>query len=92
MLFAVRNSNDPVNIFNIGSDDRFDVTGIARVIAEEMGLKNVEFEYTGGDRGWKGDVPFMTLSTSKLKARGWKPVHNSEESVRLCVRELLREV
>lgn len=92
MLFAVKNSNDPVNIFNIGSDDRFDVTGIARVIAAEMGMQAVEFEYTGGDRGWKGDVPFMTLSISKLKALGWKPVRNSEESVRLCVRELLKEV
>lgn len=92
MLFAVRNSNAPVNIFNIGSDDRFDVTGIARAVASEMGLQSVEFEYTGGDRGWKGDVPFMTLSIAKLKALGWKPVHNSEESVRLCVRELLREV
>lgn len=92
MLFTVKNSNETVNIFNIGSDDRLDVTGIARTVAAEMGLKNVEFEYTGGDRGWKGDVPFMTLSIDKLKALGWKPAHNSEESVHLCVRELLHEV
>lgn len=92
MLFAVNNSAETVNIFNIGSDDRLDVTGIARTVAAEMGLREVEFEYTGGDRGWKGDVPFMTLSIARLKALGWKPVHNSEESVHLCVRELLREV
>lgn len=92
MLFAVKNSKETVNIFNIGSDDRLDVTGIARTVAAEMGLKHVEFEYTGGDRGWKGDVPFMTLSIARLKALGWKPGHNSEESVHLCVQELLQEV
>jgi UDP-glucose 4-epimerase len=92
MLFMVAHAKDRVNVCNIGSEDRFDVTGIARVVAEEMGLKNVKFEYTGGDRGWKGDVPFMALSVARLKALGWKPAHNSEESVRLCVKELLKEV
>ena len=91
MQFVVANARDPVNVYNIGSEDRFDVTGIARVVAEEMGLKAVAYEYTGGDRGWKGDVPFMALSIEKLKELGWKPAHNSEESVRLCVKELLQE-
>jgi len=91
MLFVARNARDPVNYYNIGSEDRFDVTGIARAVAGEMGLRDVAFEYTGGDRGWKGDVPLMTLSVEKLRALGWRPAHNSEESVRLCVRELLKE-
>jgi UDP-glucose 4-epimerase len=92
MTFVVANASNPVNVYNIGSNDRFDVKGIARVVAEEMGLKDVSFEYTGGDRGWKGDVPFMALSIEKLKELGWRPAHNSEESVRLCVKELLKEV
>ena len=92
MLFVVANARGPVNVFNIGSEDRFDVTGIARAIATEMGLKGVEFAYTGGDRGWKGDVPYMGLSIERLKELGWKPAHGSVESVRLCVKELLKEV
>lgn len=92
MQFVVERGREPVNVYNIGSEDRFDVTGIARVVAEEMRLKDVRFEYTGGDRGWKGDVPLMTLSIAKLKALGWQPGHGSGESVRLCVRELLNEV
>lgn len=92
MLFTVKNSGDRVNIFNIGSEDQFDVTGIARVVAEETGLKDVRFEYTGGDRGWKGDVPFMALSVEKIGELGWKPARSSKESVRLCVRELLDEI
>jgi UDP-glucose 4-epimerase len=91
MLFMAAHAHDRVNVCNIGSEDRFDVTGIARVVAEEMKLGKVAFEYTGGDRGWKGDVPFMALSVARLKALGWRPAHNSEESVRLCVKELLRE-
>ncbi|OPY29728.1 MAG: UDP-galactose-4-epimerase [Methanocella sp. PtaU1.Bin125] len=91
MLFVVENAREQVNVYNIGSDDRFDVTGIARVVAEEMGLNGVAFEYTGGDRGWKGDVPFMALSIEKIRALGWKPTHDSGASVRLCVQQLLKE-
>jgi len=89
MLFAVERQNGPVNIYNIGSEDRIDVTGIAKIVTQEMGLNGVEFEYTGGTRGWVGDVAFMGLSVEKMKALGWTPKHNSEESVRLCVRSLL---
>jgi UDP-glucose 4-epimerase len=92
MLFTVAHAGDRVNVCNIGSEDRFDVTGIARAVADEMGLKDVAYGYTGGDRGWKGDVPFMALSIARLKALGWKPAHNSEESVRMCIKELLTEV
>jgi UDP-glucose 4-epimerase len=89
MLFAVEKGNEPVNIFNIGSEDRIDVTAIAGIIIDEMGLNGVQLEYTGGMRGWAGDVPFMGLSIERMKALGWKPEHNSEESVRMCVRSLL---
>ena len=81
-----------VNIYNIGSEDRIDVTSIARIVAGEMGLNGVSFEYTGGDRGWKGDVPFMCLSIEKIKCLGWKPKHNSEESVHMSVKSLLTAV
>ncbi|AFD00497.1 Nucleoside-diphosphate-sugar epimerase [Methanocella conradii HZ254] len=89
MLFAVERQDGPVNIFNIGSEDRLDVTSIARMVAAEMGLNDVKLEYTGGARGWAGDVPYMCLSIDRIKALGWRPKHNSEESVRLCIRSLL---
>jgi UDP-glucose 4-epimerase len=61
ILFAVDHIADTVNIFNVGSEDTIDATGIAGIVVEEMGLKDVEFSYTGGKRGWKGDVPRMLL-------------------------------
>jgi UDP-glucose 4-epimerase len=92
MLFAVDNSNDRVNIFNIGSKDKIDVASIGKIVASEMGLADVRLEYTGGDRGWKGDVPFMLLSIEKIGNIGWSPVHDSGESVKACVRSLLSEI
>jgi len=91
VLFAVENSNELFNCFNIGSEDWIDVTTIAEIIVEEMGLSGVKFRYTGGDRGWVGDVPKMQLGVDKLKALGWKPETNSDESIRLAVRALIEE-
>ncbi len=89
MLFAVKNSKDPVNIFNIGTEDGTNVTRIAEIVVEEMKLKDVKFSYTGGKRGWIGDVPKMGLSIDKIKGLGWKPRHNSEESIREAAKNLL---
>lgn len=86
ILFAVENSDGMVNIFNIGSEDTISSKEIAGIVVNEMGLKDVAFRFTGGKRGWKGDVPRMLLSIEKLKALGWKPVHNSKSSVVAAVR------
>ncbi|WP_440946648.1 NAD-dependent epimerase/dehydratase family protein [Methanosarcina sp. T3] len=91
ILFAIENSKEEVNIFNIGSEDTISATGIGKVVVEEMGLSDVEFTYTGGSRGWKGDVPRMRLGIEKLKAIGWKPACTSERSVRETARALLSE-
>ena len=92
ILFGYKNRREGVEIFNIGSDDWINVRKIADIIVEEMKLENVEYRFTGGRRGWKGDVPKMLLSIEKIKSYGWKPKRNSEESVRLTVRSLLKEI
>ena len=59
MLLELEKSTEPVEIYNVGSEDQIDVKTIAEIVAEEMGLQNVEFKFTGGvdgGRGWKGDV------------------------------------
>lgn len=89
ILFAIEKSKEEVNIFNIGSEDTISATDIGKVVVEEMGLSGVEFTYTGGTRGWKGDVPRMRLGIEKLKTIGWKPVYTSERSVRDTARVLL---
>jgi len=75
-------------VFNIGNKDAIDVTTIAEVVSEEMDLKP-EFSYTGGRRGWEGDVPEMRLNIEKLEQNGWNPSMSSEEAIRKTVRGLL---
>lgn len=89
ILFLIENSDEKVNIFNIGSEDTISATEIGKVVMEEMGLSNVKIIYTGGNRGWKGDVPRMRLGIEKMKSLGWKPVYTSERSVREAARILL---
>jgi len=92
MLFAVTHANEAYNVFNIGSEDWVDVTTIADIVAGEMGLSTVQYRFTGGDRGWVGDVPKMQLAVDRLKALGWRPQTTSPESVRNAVRALLASV
>ncbi len=90
-MFSGLKADDRVNIFNIGSEDQIKVKRIAEIVCEEMGL-SPKFRFTGGDRGWKGDVPVMLLSIEKLKAMGWKPRYSSEQAVRMAVRDLLESI
>ena len=80
---------ETVNIFNIGSEDWIDVRSIAEIVAGEMHLPDVKFRFTGGERGWVGDVPKMQLALDKIKALRWKPQVGSRESVRIAVRAML---
>lgn len=61
------------------------VTHIAETVVDVMGLQNVRFKYTGGDRGWKGDVPRFSYDISKVLSTGWEPLHTSDEAVRQTV-------
>ena len=91
MVFAAAHAKDRVNIFNIGSEDWIDVKSIADIVVEEMHLPPVKYQFTGGERGWVGDVPRMLLDIEKIKKIGWKPANGSREYVRMAVSALLKE-
>ncbi len=91
MILSLERSRDLVNAFNIGSFDSVDVTEIADVVVEKMNLDDVKYRYTGGieGRGWKGDVKTMLLSIEAMEKLGWKPNHNSRQSIEAAVEALL---
>jgi UDP-glucose 4-epimerase len=91
MHFAVTHAKDPVNTFNIGSEDWIDVKTIADIVTKEIGLEGVRYNFTGGAIGWIGDVPKMQLSIDRLKKLGWKPQKGSYESVKIAVQAAVRE-
>jgi UDP-glucose 4-epimerase len=91
MLHVIEHTDKPVNTFNLGTRTTTSVDRIASIVADEMGV-DPERSYTGGDRGWTGDVPKMRLSIEKLSALGWEPTHASDEAIRTATRELLTEL
>lgn len=88
ILTIIDRSHERLNVFNIAPDDAIDVLRIAQVVAEEMGATDVRLEFTGGDRGWKGDVPMVRLDVARLRKIGWQNKLSSEQAVRLAAREL----
>lgn len=91
MEHVIRNADAPLNTYNVGTRTTTSVTRIADVVSEEMGL-DPDYEYTGGERGWTGDIPRMRLSVEKLAALGWTPESSSDEAVRRATRELVEEI
>jgi UDP-glucose 4-epimerase len=89
MLMALEKSGGTLNIFNLGPDSATSVVRIAEIIAAAMGLKEVEFYYTGGKGGWVGDVPQVRLDMTEMSRLGWKPEHSSDEAVRRAVAEII---
>jgi UDP-glucose 4-epimerase len=78
--------------YNVGSEDHLLVRDIADIIVAEMGLRNVRYDYTGGTRGWRADVPVYRLDTAKIRNLGWRNARNSRAAVVAATRSLLTEI
>jgi UDP-glucose 4-epimerase len=81
MLLLTEHGWDGFEIFNVGSGDYITVSEIADLVVERMGLEKISYSYTGGDRGWKGDVPIVRLQSRKLASRGWQCTYNSRQAI-----------
>jgi UDP-glucose 4-epimerase len=88
---VVEGADDAYNVYNLGTRTTTSVTDIADIVSDELGV-DPEYAYTGGDRGWTGDVPKMRLSIEKLADLGWEPSTESDEAVRRSARELIDEI
>lgn len=80
MLLALDKADNKVNIFNLGVDAYCEVDDSVKWICETLGVRP-EIEYTGGERGWIGDNPFIFLDTAKIRALGWSPKLSIREAV-----------
>jgi UDP-glucose 4-epimerase len=90
ILAATQKAQAKVNLFNLGSDEYCEVNDSIRWICEELGLKP-KIHYSGGDRGWIGDNPFIFLDCSAARALGWQPKLNIRESVLRTIRYLQQQ-
>jgi len=92
ILHGLRKSKNQINVFNLGVNDSVCVNNIAKMVVKEMDLRNVKFNYTGGDRGWPGDIPRFRYNISKMKKLGWQAKYNSQEAVRKTIQFLIEEI
>jgi UDP-glucose 4-epimerase len=93
MLFGFNNSADSVNYFNLGTDGLTSVTVIAHEVIRIMGLDNVKVKFTGGVRGWPGDVARVSLAMNKLVTLGWKPRYSSsDEACMVGIRAIIKDL
>jgi UDP-glucose 4-epimerase len=87
MLKVIEKAKDPVNVYNLGTDEYCEVNDSLGWICRKMGV-GPEREYTGGDRGWIGDSPFIFLDTKKVRSLGWKPKLTIRQGVEKTVEYL----
>ena len=90
MIFAWKNSFDKLNVFNLGVDSQTKVRKMAQIVIEEMGL-DAKVRFTGGDRGWVGDIPEFRYDLTKIHKLGWCAKMTSDEAIRLAVRKILEK-
>jgi UDP-glucose 4-epimerase len=89
MIYGFMNSNMRVNVHNLGPDTVSTVSAIAEAIVQQYGGKNVRFKYTGGDRGWPGDIPQVRYDNTKMKRSGWQASMTSAEAIKLAITEII---
>jgi UDP-glucose 4-epimerase len=91
VLHAAGAASEAFAVFNVATGDYVTVTEIAELAVEVVGLPagGTQFEYTGGDRGWKGDVPVVRLNTDRIRALGWKNQRTAREALRASMESML---
>ena len=80
IFLALKKSKEKLNIFNLGVNDYCEVNDSIKWICDELNL-NPKLKYTGGDRGWVGDNPFIFLQTEKICNLGWQPKHDIKDGI-----------
>ena len=93
VLMAYRNDK-AYEVYNVATGDYITVTEIAELAVEVLGLApgSVAFRYSGGDRGWKGDVPMVRLATERIRGMGWCCRRSTRQAVEASMRSMLDDI
>ena len=93
VLLAAWRCTEKFGVYNVATD-YMTVTEIAHLAVECAGLDPgaVEFEYSGGDRGWKGDVPVVRLNTNRIRSLGWVYQFNSRQALRDSMMAMMKDI
>jgi UDP-glucose 4-epimerase len=94
VLTVLHRETRPFQVYNVATGDYTTVREIADMAVDVLGLRpgSVTYEYTGGDRGWKGDVPIVRLNTERIRALGWSRRLGSSEALRTSLEAMRAEL
>jgi UDP-glucose 4-epimerase len=93
VLLAATAAPRPFAVFNVATGDYITVRAIAELAVNAVGLEpgSVTFAYSGGDRGWRGDVPVVRLNTDRIRALGWVNSRTAREALADSMEALLAD-
>lgn len=91
ILLTDRLSKNKFDYFNVATDDYITVREIADLVVREMGFDKVKYVFSGGDRGWKGDVPIVRFNLEKIYSFGWRQKYSSSEAITQAIKLMLKE-
>jgi UDP-glucose 4-epimerase len=89
ILLTAQINEQGVNIYNVGVEGTTSVTEIADMVCAKLKLQDVQYRYSGGNRGWKGDVPTFQYDLSKIYQHGWRAVYNSNQAVQVTLDNII---
>lgn len=94
VMCASEKESKNFNVYNVATGDYMTVTEIAKLIIDILNLKDnpPELIYTGGERGWKGDVPIVRLNTDRMKSLGWSCERNSKEALSASINSMIEDI
>jgi UDP-glucose 4-epimerase len=91
VLVAADLREQAFEVYNVATGDYVTVAEIARLAAEcaDLDPDSVRYDYAGGDRGWRGDIPVVRLNIDRITSRGWRPELSSPEALREAMRAMI---
>jgi UDP-glucose 4-epimerase len=94
VLLAEEKNSENFNAYNISTDQQISVNEIAQFCITALGndQKGVTLSYTGGDRGWKADVPIVKLGSGKIRDLGWEPTYTSSQAILNSIKSMIEHV
>ncbi len=92
MRLLEKKSKNGFFYYNVSTLDYLEVNEIANIVVKIMGLKDVQYSYTGGSRGWKGDVACVRINSQKIRQLGWNNKYNSREAIYNSVESIFKDL
>ncbi len=89
-ILYLQNVGQGVSCYNLGVETATTVNEIADIVCAKLKLENVNYLYTGGKGGWKGDVPVFQYNLEKVHSTGWRAKYTSNEAVALAVESVIQ--